>query len=152
MVDEAARRHWMGVLARAPAAALADVFATTDAEPDFTWLRPPEIGSVMVRGRIGGTGSPFNLGEITVTRCSLRLEGGPDGGGAVGHAYVSGRDREKARIAALCDAMLQGSRADWLREAVIAPMERLMADEARGRAERAAATKVDFFTMVRGEP
>ena len=30
----------------------------------------------MVRGRVGGTGAPFNLGEMSVTRCSVRLADG----------------------------------------------------------------------------
>ena len=39
--------------------------------PDYVALRAPETGLVMVRGRIGGTGAPFNVGEMTVTRCSV---------------------------------------------------------------------------------
>ena len=50
------------------------------------WLRRPEIGPVMVRGRTGATGLAFNMGEMTVTRCSLRLQGG-----VVGHGFVQGR-------------------------------------------------------------
>ena len=56
-------------------------------EPDVVSIRAPEIGAVMVRGRVGGAGDAFNLGEMTVTRCSLRLACG-----AVGHGYVQGRD------------------------------------------------------------
>ena len=83
-----ARRGWMGLLARAPAARLAGVFDPLGAAPGFEWLRAPETGGVMVRGRLGGTGAPFNLGEMTVTRCSLSLKDG-----TVGHAYVQGRSK-----------------------------------------------------------
>ena len=100
----------------------------------------------MVRGRTGGTGAPFNMGEMTVTRCALRLETGE-----VGHAYVQGRDKAHAERAALVDALMQGPRAAELREAVLAPLAEAEAAARRGRAARAAATKVDFFTMVRGE-
>ena len=57
----------------------------------------------MARGRPGGDGAPFNLGEMTVTRCTVRLEDG-----TVGHAYVAGRDMRQAELAAVLDAVLQG--------------------------------------------
>jgi alpha-D-ribose 1-methylphosphonate 5-triphosphate synthase subunit PhnG len=99
-----------------------------------------------VRGRAGGTGAPFNLGEVTVTRAALALADG-----TVGHAYIAGRDPEKARVAALCDALLQGPAAARVMQAVVRPMQELMARGRAERAGRAAATKVDFFTVARGE-
>lgn len=146
MSSESERRDWMGVLARAPAAELAAAFAALGSEPSSRWLRPPEFGSVMVRGRAGGTGAPFNLGEMTVTRAALRLEDG-----TVGHAYVAGRDAGKARIAALCDALMQGPQAGRVRETVVRPMQELLARQRAERAAKAAGTKVDFFTVARGE-
>jgi len=140
------RKTWMSLLAKAPAADLARLWEAHGAAPGFTWLRAPEVGAVMVRGRAGATGAPFNLGEMSVTRCSLRLKDG-----AVGHAYVQGRDKDKARIAALVDALMQGAGAAALRSAVLEPLERGLADVAQARAAKAAATKVEFFTMVRGE-
>jgi alpha-D-ribose 1-methylphosphonate 5-triphosphate synthase subunit PhnG len=133
----------MSLLARAPADRLASLFP--DPLPDHTLLRAPEIGSVMVQGRIGGTGAPFNLGEMTVTRCSLRLTDG-----TVGHAYVQGRDRTHALRAATMDALMQTDAAPALRPT----LDTLAAEETARRttrAAKAAATKVDFFTMVRGE-
>ena len=144
--ENAERRDWMSILAKAPADALSQAFAAVDLAPDYAWLRPPEHGAVMVRGRAGATGAPFNLGEMSVTRCSLRLADG-----TVGHAYVPGRDRDKARIAALCDALMQGPDAGAIRARILAPMTALMERAHTDRAARAAATKVDFFTMVRGE-
>jgi len=140
------RQGWISLLAKAPAEALARRWAALGIAPAFTWLRAPEIGGVMVRGRMGGTGAPFNLGEMTVTRCALRLEGG-----AVGHAYVQGRDKAKAEQAALLDALMQTDAAAELREKVLAPLAAEMDAAAAARAARAAATKVEFFTMVRGE-
>lgn len=141
------RKSWMSLMAKAPAAALARHWAQLGAAPEFDWLRAPEVGSVMVRGRAGGTGAPFNLGEVTVTRCSLRLaEGGP-----VGHAYVQGRDKAKAEQAALVDALMQTDRAQAVRAAVLDPLEAEVAAAKTTRAAKAAATRVDFFTMVRGE-
>jgi len=144
--DVAARQRWMGVLAKAPAARLAELMAALDAVPAFDWLRPPEVGAVMVRGRMGGTGAPFNLGETSVTRCALRLEDG-----TVGHGYVQGRDKGHAQNAALVDALMQGPRAAEMEAVVIAPLEAGAAAARSARAAKAAATKVEFFTMVRGE-
>ena len=140
--DTGARRDWMGLLAKTPPAALA---ARMPEVPEHEWLRAPEVGAAMVRGRQGGTGAPFNLGEMTVTRCTLRLKSGE-----IGHAVVQGRDKAHATRAALIDAMMQTDRASAVRAEVLAPLaaER---DAARDlRRAKAAATKVDFFTLVRG--
>ena len=137
------RQIWMGLLARARPQRLRDLFPDL---PQHEVLRAPEIGAVMVRGRIGGSGQPFNLGEMTVTRCALRLASG-----AVGHGHVQGRDKDHARRAAVLDALMQGDQADALRASVL---EVLQAEETARRATRAAkaaATRVEFFTMVRGE-
>lgn len=142
----AARRRWMGVLAKARPERLSECLARLGEEPEIHWLRRPEVGAVMVRGRMGGTGAPFNLGEMTVTRCALRLADG-----TVGHGHVQGRDRRHARQAALVDALMQGARAPEVEAAVIAPLAEEAAAARRLRAEKAAATKVEFFTVARGE-
>jgi len=147
MAESMAREQWMSVLAKAPEAVLESVWTGSGLEAEFAWLRRPERGAVMVRGRAGGAGAPFNLGEMTVTRCALRLEGGQ-----VGHAYVPGRGARKAEIAAICDALMQDpERAPEVRARILAPLAEAAADSAAERAAKAAATKVDFFTMVRGE-
>ncbi|MCR8725036.1 phosphonate C-P lyase system protein PhnG [Frigidibacter sp. ROC022] len=141
--DQAARQGWIGLLARAPARRLAALFPELPAhEP----LRRPETGTVMVRGRLGATGAAFNLGEMTVTRCSLRLASG-----AVGHAQVQGRNKGHALRAAALDALMQGPEAERLRRQVLDPLAAEEAARRANRAAKAAATKVDFFTMVRGE-
>lgn len=137
------RAEVLGLLARASAERLAGLLPDL---PEHTALRGPETGTVMVRGRQGGTGAPFNLGEMTVTRCSVRLVGGE-----AGHAVVQGRDKGHARRAALIDALLQTSAAATLRDAVLAPLAAEEAARRTARARKAAATKVDFFTLVRGE-
>ncbi|MFY0619720.1 phosphonate C-P lyase system protein PhnG [Shimia sp.] len=146
MTAENNRRAWMSLLAKAPAGRLEALWQAYGATPDFHWLRAPEIGATMVRGRLGGTGAPFNLGEMTLTRCALQLESG-----AVGHGYVQGRDKAKAEIAAKVDALMQGADADAVEAAVLTPLAEEMATAKTERAEKAAATKVDFFTMARGE-
>ncbi|RDC73680.1 phosphonate C-P lyase system protein PhnG [Rhodovulum sp. 12E13] len=141
------RKTWMGLLARAPAADVARLWAEADLpEPVHDWLRPPETGAVMVRGRAGATGAPFNLGEMTVTRCALRLADGREG-----HAWVQGRDKAHARRAALADALMQGAESGAVRAALLAPLAEAEAARRAATARRAAASKVEFFTMARGE-
>lgn len=102
---------------------------------------------VMLRGRMGSTGAPFNLGEATVTRCAVRLADGEEG-----HAYVMGRDVRHARLAAICDALLQQpARHDEVKSSVLEPIARMLSARQTADASKAAATKVDFFTMVRGD-
>jgi len=142
----AERKAWMGVLAKAPSGEIARLLDATLARPAFTWLRAPEIGSVMVRGRAGATGAPFNLGEMTVTRCALQLDGG-----VVGHGYVQGRNKADAEAAAMTDALMQTDQAGAVRADVVVPLADAAAQKKAARAAKAAATKVDFFTMVRGD-
>lgn len=138
------RRDLMGLLARARPDALAALCAALP-EPTFTWLRPPETGLVMVQGRVGGEGGPFNLGEMTVTRCVLRLDRG-----TVGHASVQGRDKAHARRAAWVDALWQEDPAG-IEAAILAPLSAAETARRTMRAAKAAATRVEFFTLVRGE-
>lgn len=141
----AARRAWMGVLAKAAPADLAARLAPL-CLLGTELLKGPEVGTAMVRGRAGGTGAAFNLGEMTVTRCVVRLHTGE-----VGHALVQGRDTAHARRAALVDALMQGPRAAEIRAAVIAPLEDAARARDAARAAKAARTRVEFFTLVRGD-
>lgn len=146
MNKENPRQAWMSLLAKAPTHTLEDKMTAVGPEPEFKWLRHPEVGGVMVQGRAGSTGGRFNIGEMTVTRCALQLASGE-----VGHAVVEGRSKSKARHAALVDALMQTPRATSLKAQVLDPLKTEMAASRDTRAAKAAATKVDFFTMVRGE-
>lgn len=140
------RQAILSLLAKAPQTRVEQLLNSTMPRPAFTWLRTPEIGSVMVRGRAGGTGAPFNLGEMTVTRCTLRLETGE-----VGHAYVQGRRKADAEAVAIIDALMQTEKADITRKRVLEPLAAECSQSRAQRAAKAAATKVDFFTLTRGE-
>lgn len=143
----AARQGAMAVLAHAKLKEIADGLAAIGESIEYADVRPPETGLVMLRGRIGGDGAPFNIGEATVTRCAIQLPSGE-----VGFSYALGRDRGRARLAALCDALWQNDgHRDAIERHVLAPVRaRLEAERAETDA-RTAATRVDFFTMVRGE-
>lgn len=140
------RQAAMALFAKATRDELQEAWDAILKKPDVSPVRGPETGLVMVRGRIGGGGAPFNLGEVTVTRASVRLSGL-----AVGHGQALGTDRRKAQLAAIFDALRQmpefSAHAERLTSAVT---ERVEAED-REAARQTAATRVDFFTMVRGE-
>jgi alpha-D-ribose 1-methylphosphonate 5-triphosphate synthase subunit PhnG len=139
----AARQRWMSVLARASAAEISARLAPFPL-PGFTRLRGPESGLAMLRGRTGGAGAPFNLGEMTVTRCTVRTDSG-----FTGHATVAGRDARQAELAALVDALMQDSvHHDALEEEIIAPLAEAQRERRDSIARKAAATTVEFFTMA----
>jgi alpha-D-ribose 1-methylphosphonate 5-triphosphate synthase subunit PhnG len=143
---QARRKAAMLVLAHSGTAEIARCLETVGV-PDYKDLREPENGLVMLRGRIGGDGAPFNLGEATVSRAVVRLASGE-----VGFGYVLGRDRQKAQMIALCDALVQSDQfAGAVEESVVAPLRAAMVSERSRKAQETAATRVDFYTMVRGE-
>lgn len=137
----------MAAMSAAPGEELKRLWDESGLPSEAHLVRGPETGLVTLRGRIGGGGAPFNFGEATVTRATVRL---PDG--TVGHSYALGRDREKARIAAIADALWQqpGRRAE-VETRIIEPLRRAAANADDKRRAETAATRVDFFTLVRGE-
>jgi alpha-D-ribose 1-methylphosphonate 5-triphosphate synthase subunit PhnG len=140
------RQAAMAVLAHADAADIARHLAGIPV-PAHENLREPENGLVMLRGRTGGDGAPFNLGEATVSRAAVRLASGE-----VGIGYTLGRDREKAQLIALCDALVQtADHASAIETKVLAPLRAQIDAERRRKAAETAATRVDFYTLVRGE-
>jgi alpha-D-ribose 1-methylphosphonate 5-triphosphate synthase subunit PhnG len=139
------RQRWLGVLARSAPADVAAAWEKLGLTPEHDVLRAPETGLVMVRGRAGGTGAEFNLGEMTVTRAVIRIRGG-----AVGVGYVAGRDKDHAVTTALADALLQDPEcAARVHRQMIEPLMQSLADARILASRKAAATRVDFFTMVR---
>jgi alpha-D-ribose 1-methylphosphonate 5-triphosphate synthase subunit PhnG len=143
---QAQRKAAMLVLAHS---GLAEIACCLDAItlPAYENLREPENGLLMVRGRIGGDGAPFNLGEASVSRAAVRLSTGE-----VGFGYTLGRDRRKAQMIALCDALVQSNEfADAVEAKILAPLRAAMTSERSRKATETAATRVDFYTLVRGE-
>jgi len=143
---QAQRKAAMAVLAHSAATDIAGHLEAI-ALPAHEDLREAENGLVLVRGRIGGDGAPFNLGEATVSRAAVRLATGE-----IGFGYALGRDKEKARTIALCDALVQSDEFAGAVEAkVLAPLRAAIASRQRAKAAETAATRVDFYTLVRGE-
>ncbi|MGB1863945.1 MAG: phosphonate C-P lyase system protein PhnG [Candidatus Puniceispirillum sp.] len=140
------RSEWLSVLAKAPQQLFEDLWRSSDLDPSYDIIRPAEIGGIMVRGRMGGTGDPFNLGEMTVSRASVKLSCG-----TVGHGYAKGRAKTIALRIALCDALLQTADANKVDAKILQPLIEAKLTSDKEIADKAAATKVDFFTLVRGE-
>ncbi len=146
-LEIAARQSAMGILAKASAQDLAKAWKTLGLEPNYAIIRPAEIGLVMVRGRAGGTGAPFNMCEATVTRCAIALDDGTTGFG-----QALGRDKQKVLQAALVDALWQQPKhRDLVETKVLQPLASTQKQAENETRAEVAATKVDFFTMVRGE-
>src|SRR5215831_6668492 len=141
------RQRWLGTLARASLQELKQAWAEHAGGASYHFLRKPEVGLVMVRGRAGGTGQPFNLGEMTVTRCAVQLSNAE----IVGFGYVGGRDPHRAELVAAFDALLQaGTHNSVLQSQVIEPFTKRQRRRREREARKTAQTRVEFFTMVRG--
>ena len=143
------RQRWMELLARAPLDLLESVVSPfCGAQPQ--WLRVPESGLVMLQARAGGTGERFNLGEASVTRCALRPDPAVVVCEAVGVAYVLGRSKRHAELAATADALLQDPVCQSKVPAdLLTRIEARLAEAHRARMARTQATKVEFFTLTR---
>jgi alpha-D-ribose 1-methylphosphonate 5-triphosphate synthase subunit PhnG len=144
--SEQKRRRTMELLAKADDAALIAAWDALDDKPEVARVRGPETGLVMLRGRIGGGGSPFNLGEATVTRATVRL-----GTGEIGHGQTLGLSRRKAELSAIFDALAQRPEYQAHVDGLLDSIEAEIIERDGERERQTAATKVDFFTMVRGE-
>jgi len=143
----ALRQDAMRTLAGARREELETALAQSGLARNYTIVRSPEIGLVMVRGRMGGDGQAFNAGEATVTRAVVRLCDG-----TLGYSYLLGRDARRAELAALVDALWQQPEArSAVERDVLAPIRARIAADEQARCAKVAATRVEFFTMQRGE-
>lgn len=143
----AQRQNWMGLLARGDVEHFERMWSDIDLKPGYDLLRAPDTGMVMVRARAGGDGQRFNLGEMTVTRCSVRMSNG-----IIGHAYLAGRNKRKATLAAVFDAMLQAPGClDAFKSTLLNPIKTSLAEKRSETDRKVASTRVNFFTMVRGD-
>jgi alpha-D-ribose 1-methylphosphonate 5-triphosphate synthase subunit PhnG len=147
-----ARRRWLAILAKAELGELEAAWDALAEKPAYRMLRRGETGLVMVRGRIGGTGQPFNLGEMTMARAAVQLVDESGRATRTGFGHAAGHAQRKAELIALFDALLQEpTRHAVVNSTFLAPLAHKQAAAKRERAAKIATSKVDFFTMVRGE-
>lgn len=145
--EETTRQEWMAALALAPEARLKEAWDGLPQQPQYKLVRGPETGLVMVRARTGNSGERFNLGEMTVTRCTVNVSEG-----IMGHAFIGGLSHEHARLAAVFDALLQlPERGEDLRRTLISPLQQERQAHLTNRRDEVRPSRVDFFTLVRGE-
>lgn len=144
------RRRWMRAFAMGSEGSLEKALSGVLPFPEYAFLRRPEAGMLMLQGRAGNAGRRFNLGEMLVTRCAVAVE--TPSGTREGHAYIAGKRFRHAEMAAVLDALMQEpSIGGKLESELVAPLLAALAAKHRKAAGEAAKTKVDFFTMVRGE-
>ena len=142
----------MAVLALADIQYLESAVASLLPALSYSFLRRPEAGLVMLEGRAGNSGQRFNLGEMLVTRCVVRLEAKDGSATTEGYAFIQGNKPRHAELAALFDALLQQeAHAEGLEDEILTPLRRQREEALQKRAAQTAATRVDFFTLVRGE-
>jgi alpha-D-ribose 1-methylphosphonate 5-triphosphate synthase subunit PhnG len=141
------RQEWMAALALADEGRLREAWDSMAARPDYQIVRGPETGLVMARARSGNVGERFNLGEMTVTRCSVSLADG-----IMGHAFIGGIKPGHACLAAVFDALMQlPERREGLRQELIEPLLRKRQEHLARRHDEVRPSRVDFFTLVRGD-
>ncbi|PKH22694.1 phosphonate C-P lyase system protein PhnG [Enterobacterales bacterium CwR94] len=142
-----ARQRWMSVLAHSQPERLQHYWQALDLHPNYHCLRAPETGLTRLQGRMGGTGRRFIVGDTTVTRAVVQLEDG-----TCGYSYVIGRHKTHAELCALIDALLVQANAEHpIHHQLIAPLAAEREEQRALRAREIATSKVDFFTLVRGD-
>lgn len=151
MIGLTPRQSWMATLAKASPQQLEQAASGLNNLPVYSFIRPPEIGLTMVQGRAGGTGQPFYLGEMTITRCVIKLETSDSEGAIAGFGYVAGRSHRHAELAALCDALLQHPNwHDLVHTQIIMPLQAVAQQKMEQQQRQTESTRVNFFTLVRG--
>ncbi|MFL4558247.1 phosphonate C-P lyase system protein PhnG [Yersinia kristensenii] len=150
------RQGWMSVLAHSQPAQLLAHWQPLNLSPQYQVIRPPEIGLNQLQARMGGTGRRFILGDMTITRAVIKLNDSAD---IYGYSYIAGRNKPHAELCALVDGLLQLScihgkpagLSELLLKTVIHPLAAIQQERRELRARAIATSKVDFFTLVRGE-
>ncbi|WP_342068275.1 phosphonate C-P lyase system protein PhnG [Cohaesibacter gelatinilyticus] len=141
------RQARLAILARAGAKQMLALWKPLGLDPCCEMVRGPETGLLALRGRMGGGGAPFNFGEATVTRATVRLEDG-----TLGHSVMLGRNAAKAQLAAVIDALAeQPEFSNLVEEKIVLPLQEQLSQQDDVAQAEAEATKVSFFTMVRGD-
>ncbi len=145
--DTSTRQHWMAVLAHSQPAALAERMSALSLTPAYEPIRAPETGLVQIQARMGGTGARYFAGDATLTRAVVRLASG-----TLGYSYLLGRNKAHAELCAVVDALLQEApHFQTLMETLIAPLEADRAARLAARQAEVNTSRVDFFTLVRGD-
>lgn len=153
------RQLLLSVLSKSAFNDIDNFWQTLSITPSYTLLKTPEVGMTMVRAKTGGAGQEFNMGEMTVTRTVIRLdsiescsESEKTQAGIIGFGYTAGRETKKSELIAVIDACFQLSAyAELIEEKILQPLSEQLQEKETLQSEKVDSTKVNFFTMVRGE-
>jgi alpha-D-ribose 1-methylphosphonate 5-triphosphate synthase subunit PhnG len=135
----------MEILSLSPTGELERIFNIFKLEKDPLVLRAPESGLIMARGRIAGTGSPFNLGELFLSRTAVSILG------FVGYGYCLCQSPYHAYLAACLDSLAQNPSYAELVEKELSLLQLAREKEIEKESRKTDKTKVEFFTLVRGD-
>ena len=105
-------------------------------------LEEPSGAMVMMKHRDPLEKTPFFLGEVFVTQCTVKVSG------HIGYGCVTGHDLQRALYAAICDAVWGSDLPlkEELYRAVRSAQASLDEDDRRQNA-MVAGTRVDFVTQ-----
>lgn len=146
-MDVVQRQQLLSVLAKSSLKDIQQHWEHSLHDFEYSPLRAPQTGMVMAVARAEGSGEPFNLGEVSVTRCAIKLTTGQTGIG-----YVMGSSKEHSLHVALLDALAQvDDQYEDIKLKLIQPLQQKIEQRNQQQQQKTAATKVDFLTMVRGE-
>lgn len=141
------RQKNLSVLAKAPFSNMLEYWKGISVDATFNFLKKPEVGMAMVRAQAGGGGENFNMGEMTITRCVVRLDSAE-----IGYGIVVGRSKQKSELVALIDACWQKkSLKEIIEDKIIKPLYHIQVCKEKNISDNTESSKVNFFTMVRGE-
>lgn len=141
------RKKWIGLLGCADPKDLEAARDDLTEGLDIRYVVKPETGMIMVQAKSDGSNARFNLGEVTVSRCVLDVKNK-----YTGTAWIMGSDLRHAELAALFDGLLQDpDYHDLLASTLMKDLKKKQAAKNRQLAEDASDTRVEFFTLKRGE-
>jgi alpha-D-ribose 1-methylphosphonate 5-triphosphate synthase subunit PhnG len=141
------RQRWMALLGGASVKDLETEKEKLRPDIDWEFILKPEVGLLMVQSKADGSHPGFNLGEMSVTKCVLQVQGQ-----YLGYAVILGSDLVHAELAALFDGLLQHPDfRDDLKNSLISNLALKQKEKDRALEKETADTRVEFFTLKRGE-
>ena len=141
------RQNWIRILSGADTSRLILEYKKLAISVPHTTISGPETGLIMVQARADGSGPRFNLGEMSVSKCLLKVDDR-----YLGYGMVMGSEPEHARLAALFDGLLQHPDfSSQLKRDLIQKLEQEQKEAEKKMTQETGKSRVEFFTMKRGE-
>ena len=139
------RPEWISIFSKTNESLLKNSLDHINFKENYDVLLGPEIGSIMIQGRAGGSGDKFNLGEATLTKCIVKFQE------KTGYSYHLGRNLIKSEYGAILDALMQIESYHSKLLMYVKEFQEEIQKEKTKIIAGSSESKVDFFTMVRGD-